>query len=263
MKKLISLFISIMCCFLLTANAATVPAPKKSAGFSPDQVKQIEQIVHNYLLENPQVLIEVGQKLQQQQASREDAQVAEIKANVKKYRQDLFNDKAIGRSVGGNPNGKITMVEVLQYQCGHCKLSAPLVDKLIKNNPDLKVIYIQWPFFGDDAVYAAKLALAAQKQGKFKEVHAALLAGDFANKDAADKIVATIKGLDITKLNADMKDKSFDAGMQGNFKLCANLKLIGTPTFMFANQDLTKVSLVPGATRNMEADLNKAINEVR
>lgn len=250
-------------CGLFSFNAHALDL-KKAPQLPPEQVTQIEQVVHDYLLKNPHILIEVAQKLQEEEANRENNQVLQIKSNIQKYKKEIFSTTLPSRIVTGNPNGKFTLVEVIQYQCPHCKVTEPLVEKLIKDNPDLKVIIMQWPFFGNDAIYAAKLAFAATKQGKFLEVHNALMhAPDPLTKDAADKIVAAIPGLNMAKLKADMDNKAFDDGLKADFKLSQTLNLIGTPTFIFGNKDLSKFSLVAGQTKTIEADLPKALSDVR
>lgn len=244
-----------------TSYAAVI---NKSSSFNPGQVQQIESIVHDYLLKNPQVLIEVAQKLQAQEVDKQNAQVTAIKSNIPKFKKEIFDEKGPARTVVGNPNGKYTMVVISQYLCSHCKVTEPMVEKMLAANPDLKVIYIQWPFFGNDSIYASKVALAAAKQNKFYEVHKVLFNDpNFLNKDEVDKVVKAMSGLDYAKLQKDLADSSFDKGLRDNFKLFAEgLKLIGTPTFIFANKDLTKFGFVAGQTNDTEGDLNKALKEV-
>jgi protein-disulfide isomerase len=257
MKTIIAIFFAV-CCFCSFSSYAS------DADFSKAQVGQIETIVHDYLLKNPHVLIEVAQKLQEEQVNKEKNQVLKIKTNIEKYKKDIFDAKAPARAIMGNPHGKVILAEVLQYPCLHCKFTAPMIERLIKDNPDLKVIVIQWPFFGNDAIYEAKLAFAAEKQGKFHEVHSAFLnTPEMLTKDAADKIINTMPGINQIKLKADMDNKAIENGLKANFNLAKNLDLIGTPSFIFANSDLTKFTLVAGQTQDTEGDLRKALKEVR
>lgn len=262
MQKIVLAIVMALCFLSINAFAENV---KKPAAFNQNQIQQVEKIVHDYLLANPQILVEVAQKLQAQETDKQNSKIAKIKENLPKFKKEIFDDKAPARTVVGNPHGKVTMVVISQYLCSHCKLTEPLVEKMIAANPDLKVIYLQWPFFGNEAIYAAKAALAADKQGKFFEVHKALFnSTSFLNKDEVDKIVKTIPGLDIKKLQKDMSDSSLDKGLMANYKLCTGgLGLIGTPTFIFANKDLTKFGFVAGQTNDTEGDLNKALNDVK
>ena len=105
------------------------------------------------------------------------------------------------------------------------------------------------------------MAAAANKQNKFYALHSAFMQSqESLRPEVADKIAATT-GLDVKKLKADMNDAALDTALKNNFQLAEQIKLHGTPTFIFANQSLTKFSVVPGQAS--EEDMVKALNEVR
>ena len=225
--------------------------------FTPEQVGQIEKIVHNYVVNNPQVLMEAAEKLQQKALADEKSKLL---AEVPKYSKEIFAASP-ANIVAGNPKGSVIMAEFSSYQCGHCRAMNSVVDKLMKENADLQVIFVNWPIFGNEAVNAAKMALAANKQNKYYALHSAFMQSqESLRPEVADKI-ATTTGLDLKKLKADMNDGVVDAALKNNFQLAEKLKLHGTPTFIFANQSLTKFSIVPGQAS--EEEMIKAINEVR
>lgn len=257
------------------AKPAVAPAPTQAPAitqapiptptlFTPAQVQEIQKIAHAYIVNNPAVLIEASKKLQELELAKEADKLNKIKANIEKYKQDLFDDKAAGRMISGNPKGKIIITEFTQYQCHHCRDLAPTIDKVLKNNPEVKFITIYWPFFGNDAIYAAKAVLAAQKQGKYEQLHQGMLAAkDALTKDKIEQIIKTIPGIDINKLNTEMKKPDVDKGLKANFTLAQNLGLMGTPTFIVTNNALTKFALVPGGITNIENVLQKSIQEVK
>ncbi|CAL7960645.1 Outer membrane protein [Gammaproteobacteria bacterium] len=264
MKKIFYLVSVALVCITFQSNAVATSAAAKTEVFDQQQTKQIEQIVHDYLVKNPNVLVEASKKLQEQEAAKEEANIQKIKNIIPKYKKEIFDTNAASRVVTGNPNGKLIIAEFTQYQCGHCKAVAPLVDKLLKDNPEAQLITIYWPFFGNDAIYASKVALAAQKQNKFNELNQAMLATtDFLTKDKIDVVIKATTSLDAKKLLVDIEAKEIDVGLKANFKLAGDLGLIGTPTFIFTNKEMTKFSLVPGQTRDMEGDLKKSLNEVK
>lgn len=265
MKKTTKFFITSSLLALTLSSSAvfaedtTTPDSAKN-NFNSEQTKQIESIVHNYLVKNPQVIIESMKNLQQQQMSKEKSR---IKTNIEKYSKDVFNANVPGRAAIGNPNGKIVMTEFFSYQCPNCRIMAKAVDDLVKTNPDLQVIFVAWPFENNDDVYAAKAVFAAQKQGKFYELHSALMsAPDLLTKDSIDKTMDTIPGLDVKKAQKEMDDSTIDSALKDNFKLAQTLEFSGTPVFLFTNKANNKFSAVTTG-RVPESELKKAIKEVK
>jgi protein-disulfide isomerase len=247
------LTISLLLTSALTASGALAD---NASQFTPAQTQQIEQITHNYLVKNPQVLVEASQALQQQQMQQmEKAATKGISANAK----DLFNNPA--SPVVGNPNGTATVVEFFDYQCPHCKDMAPILDTLVKQDPQLRVVYKELPIFGETSEYAAKAALAAQKQGKYIEFHNALMKDTNAlSKDEVLKDAKAI-GLNVDQLTKDMNDPTIAAQLKDNYALAKSLELVGTPAFIVGNRDGSKTEFVPGTTT--EQNLEQLIAKVR
>ncbi|MCH9769802.1 MAG: DsbA family protein [Gammaproteobacteria bacterium] len=250
--------LSIIAAVLLTVSAVAIAATpaKISTDFTPAQTKQIQDIVHSYLVKNPGVLLEASQALQRQQLARiQKAAVVAIKSNSQK----LFNNAA-SPSVG-NVNAPIQMIEFFDYQCGHCKAMRPVIAKLIKNNPNVRVIFKELPIFGANSTFAAKAALASVKQGKYYAFHNALLAA--SDPLTNDKVFSVAKkvGLNVAKLKKDMQNRAYAMQIKANFKLAENLRLIGTPAFVFGNKQHTKFQFIPGAAP--AAQLQQAIDAVK
>ena len=210
--------------------------------FDANQVQQIQQVVHNYLVTNPTVLVEASKSLQVQMAKKqEDKAMIAIKANHKQ----LFSDP--NSPVAGNPKGTVTLVEFFDYQCGHCKEMNKTVQDLIKKNKNLRVVFKELPIFGDNSQYAAKVALAAMAQNKYFDVHEALLAqGNPLNNK---KVWAAVKtaGLNADQLKKTMGSDVISKQLKNNFTLAQALGLAGTPAFVLANKDQTQFRFMPGA----------------
>ncbi len=235
-------FISLSAMAAPETPAQTAPSTTVTS-FTPEQIKDIQQIVHDYLVNNPQVLVEASQALQKQTESQEEAFAQKaIQQNTK----SLFNDPA--SPVAGNPNGTVTVVEFFDYQCGHCKAMNSIVQGVVKKNANLRIVFKELPIFGDASQFAAKVALASVKQGKYYALHDALLSTDNPLTQAKVFQAAKSVGLNVEQLKKDMNSPAIQQQLRDNFKLAQALHLIGTPTFVIGNKALTQFRFVPGAT---------------
>lgn len=226
---------------LFTAGvlAASLVSPGVMADpLSPDQKKEIEQMMHDYLVNNPEVLIEASQALQQRQQKNMQEQA---KASIVTNTDQLFNEKL---SVAGNPKGKVTLVEFFDYQCIHCKKMNTVINDLIKQDPNLFVIYKEFPIFGKSSEFASQVALAAGMQNKYLAMHDALLALDKNLNDTLVLDTAKSVGLDMEKLKKDMASQTVKDAMDANRQLAEKMHLMGTPAFVVAATDDGK--LKPG-----------------
>lgn len=225
------------------STTTTTNTTTSTQSFTPDQVNQIQHVIHDYLVKNPEVLIEASQALQMKEAAK--AETAAQQAIVQ-FKNQLFNDPA--SPTAGNPNGTVTLVEFFDYQCIHCKAMTSAIQALVTKNPNLKVVFKELPIFGGNSQLASQVALAAAKQGKYMAFHDAVLAA--ANPITPDKVwsIASKVGLDITKLKADMNSPEIQKQIQDNFSLAQSLKLMGTPTFVLSDKNLSQFKFIPGQT---------------
>ena len=236
---------------LLTAGALAVamasPVVMAANTISAEQKKDVEKIVHDYLVNNPDVLVEASQALQQKQQQNVQQQA---KAAIFENVEQLFGGNV---TVIGNPKGSVTLVEFFDYQCIHCKKMAPTIAALIKKDSNLRVIYKEFPIFGKSSELASQAALAAGMQGKYLQMHEALLN---INKRLDDKLVmATAKsiGLDMVKLQKDMESKTVADLLDANRQLAEKMHLMGTPAFIIAATPAGKFNpksdptFIPGA----------------
>jgi protein-disulfide isomerase len=137
--------------------------------------------------------------------------------------------------VGGNPQGDVTIVAFLDYNCPFCKKATPALDKLIQTDGHIRLVYKDWPILTDASVYGAKTALAARYQGKYEAVHAALMAIPgrqipiFMMRDAVKA-----SGVDMPRLEADAQTHAaeIDALLKRNLAQADSLGLQGTPVFL-------------------------------
>lgn len=219
--------------------------------FSKTQEQKIKQTTYDH-----------KQKKKERQ-KKEKERLTKIKINIPKYKKQIFNPRAPGRITFGNPNGKIIIAEFTQYQCPLCKDAAKAVYNLLKKHPEIQLIVIYWPFFGNDSVYTAKAVLAAAKQNKAKELDQAFFAQkNFITKNQANTIIKKVLKTNSKKLFADINAKELDRGLKANFKLAKKLGLTGTPLFIFTNKETTRFYLIPGYTVDFKKDLKQALKGV-
>ncbi len=240
MKRLL---LSISTALIMLTSVTFAAEPTTNNAFTPQQKQAIEKIIHQYLVKNPNVLVEASRSLQQQQMA--EAEKAALGA-ISKNKQALFANPATP-SVGSQ-NPQVVLVEFFDYQCGHCKAMNDVIQKLVKQDSNLKVVFKELPIFGANSRFAAKMALAAAKQNKYYEFHDALLAAKNPLTPAKVKEIAKKVGLNLNQLLEDMKSKAINDQLRQNFQLAQELKLVGTPAFVIANKDFSKFKYVPGAT---------------
>lgn len=228
--------------FLLTILALSPFSYANTTTFTPAQQAQIQTIVHDYLLNNPQMLVQMATRLQQnkiQQATNDNI-------------RSLFFTPA--SPTMGNAKGDVTIVEFLDYQCPHCKHSDAFINQLLTSDPGVRVIYKEIPIFGDMSEFAVRAALASQQQGKFAAMHDALIKAKapFNKQQILD--IANSVGLDVAKLQNDMNSDAIDQEIKNSEQLAAEFNLPGTPAFVITTTPastttkLTNVFLIPGDT---------------
>jgi protein-disulfide isomerase len=148
-------------------------------------------------------------------------------------REAILNDPQA--PVGGDPHGDVTIVAFFDYNCLNCMKTEPELVKLLKSDQHIRVVYKDWPIFGDISVYAAKIALAADLQGKYIAVHDALLATG-KRKTSKDQVrdIALGAGVDMTKLDADLTRHSAEIEklLERNDKQATGMGFSGTPVFL-------------------------------
>lgn len=217
----------------VSAADSSSPAPQTSM---PKDRAGLDQAIHDYLMAHPEVVLD-ALKAAEQQA---DAQAAEQSRRVIASKQQELQDSPEDL-VQGNPKGDVTLVEFFDYRCPYCKQIEPSLDALLKEDGKLRIVYKEFPILGEASVYAARVALAAKKQGKYAEFHRAMMAtkGDIGDETVLK--VATSLGLDVNKIKADMSAPQIDKLIDTNYALADALSIQGTPAIVIGG------TLIPGA----------------
>lgn len=222
-------------------------AAKKAKGFDDQQKQQIQAIVKDYLIANPEILLEVSKELQRKQQAKMMEQATDA---ISENGQALFNADS---PVVGNAKGDVTIVEFFDYQCVHCKKMAPVLKGLLDKKSNLRVVYKDFPIFGKSSQFAAEAALAAKMQGKYHALHEALLNKSQRLSPSVVLKAADEVGINTAKLKKDMKSEEVQKELLANRQLAEKLRLMGTPAFVIASTPEGKYSagnvsfFVPGA----------------
>jgi protein-disulfide isomerase len=198
-------------CGIAAAVAAFGGATKAGDPNPTLQRPQIEAIIHDYLLQHPDVLI-AALRHAKDELHKDDA--AKASQAVADHRREIFNDPST--PVGGNPQGNETIVEFFDYRCPYCKRVEPSVDAMLRQDPNLRLVYKEFPILGPVSVTAAYAALAAQRQGEYDAFHAAMMEAHGNITDDTVYRVAASLGLDIDKLKLDMASPEFAQQIRKN-----------------------------------------------
>jgi len=213
----------------------------------------VEQIVRDYLVKNPEILVEMSNALR---AKQESQQAANDKSLIEAHAKQLYSNKD---PESGNPKGSLTVVEFFDYNCGYCKRAHPLIKQLLGEDKDIRYIYKQFPILSETSYFAARAALAVQlgQHDKYQAFHEKLYAHQGPLSDEAQvKQLAEAAGVNWSKVEAKIKDGSIDQNLGTNRALAEAMSISGTPAFIIGDQ------ILRGAPRDL-VSLKGFIKDVR
>jgi protein-disulfide isomerase len=204
--------------------------PAAAAEFSTAQKSEIEKIVRDYLVNNPELLRDAQAELERRQ---KDEEAQSRKKIVSEQSGALFSSNY--QATIGNPNGKVTIVEFFDYNCGYCKRTLEDMARLMKSEPDLKVVLKDFPVLGPGSIEAAKIASAVRNQFKgdrFWEYHSRLLGSHGPVGKAQALAVAKELGADMDRVEKEAATADIRKGIEESMQLADALSLTGTPSFV-------------------------------
>ncbi|TPG39590.1 DsbA family protein [Sphingomonas koreensis] len=184
---------------------------------------QIEAVVHDYVLAHPELIPQAMQKLQDQQTG---ALVAQNEAAI---------TTPVGSAWAGNPHGDVTLVEYYDYDCGYCRASMPMLAQLLKDDPQLRIVYREFPVLTPESADAARWSLAAAKAGKFAAFHQALFDRGPVS-EATMVAAATAAGLNPAKLRTAAADPAIAGEIDQNLGIARALGMTGTPSWVIGDR---------------------------
>lgn len=222
-------------CGALFLGLALLGQPQPAAAqMSPAQRSEVETVIREYLLKNPEVLRDALIELDRRAKSEEETQ---RKQAIEQLAPKIFASKH--QAVVGNPKGSVDLVEFYDYNCGFCKRALPDLAALIKSNPDLRVVLKDFPVLSQGSVDAAHVAAAAKLQlsaDKFWDFHQKLMSTRGQVGRAQALAVAKEFSLDMTRLARDMESEDVKAGIRETMQIGEALGINGTPSYVLGKE---------------------------
>jgi protein-disulfide isomerase len=209
----------------LTAIAGVALAAQAPASVNANDKAAIEKIVHDYILDHPEIIPQAVEKLQAKRMS----------STIDASRSTLETPYA--GAWEGAANADVTVVEFFDYACGYCRASLPDLAKLVGSDAKVKVVYRELPILSEASSDAAKVSLLAAERGQYMPYHRALYG---AGKVSRETILAAAAKAGLTKSEAEsaIASSKYDAEIQSNIALAQKLQASGTPTFVIGGQVL-------------------------
>ena len=237
-KILITLTRALSILLAAAMSAAILITPAGAAELkktAPDLDKErIEKLIESYILRHPEVILK---SVKDHQARQKAAQAAQAKKNLKIFSKQLTRNP--GSPVGGNPKGDVTVVEFFDYHCSYCRKSFPALMEIEKTDPKGRIVFKEFPILGPGSVFAARVALAAKAQGKYLEIHKAMMSGKAKTDEAGLMSLAKSLGMDLIKLRQDMNSPDIRKELINNQELGQVLGITGTPAFIIGDELIT------------------------
>ncbi len=219
------------------------PATNLETVFSDLEEDDIRAIIRDYLMTNPEIIIDSVNEYSARERLR-----AETKANdVAAANLSALLSPESSFVTGKNPEkAKVALIELYDYHCSFCKRATPIIKDIVLKDPDVKVVFRELPILREESGYAAAVSLAARDQGKFTELHFAMM--DASGVLTKDRVAALAKkeGIDIGKVEKRIEQPDIGKAISGNHDLAAMMGIEGTPAFIVAATDGSYVEVING-----------------
>ena len=219
-----------------------VISPAKADLDSADK-DALNAMIRAYIQDNPEIIRDALRDL----AAREEAE--QMRAALALL---ALSD---GDPVLGNPDGKLTIYEFSDYNCGYCKRVFGAVQKVLADDDDIRFVVKEFPILAQSSMLAASAAIAAQAQGVFPGYHVTMMTNPGAISMETVLQAAKDAGADLDRLQRDMRSPEVNAIINRTRQVADQLRISGTPGFVIGS------TIVPGAIS--EDELRRLIAEAR
>jgi protein-disulfide isomerase len=234
------------------APASTASDAPSASAFTPAQRKELETIIKDILLNNPEIMLEVQNALE---SKMDKIQAERMAVAIKEHANELYRPTT--SPIVGNAKGDVPVIEFFDYNCGYCKKAFSDVAQLVEKDKKVRLILKEFPILSKGSEEASRVALAARLQGKYWEFHRAMLENQGQATEASALRVAEKLGLDMARLKKDMASPEVKKEIEDTRQLATKMGIQGTPHFIVGDR------IIAGAPENLPEMLGKHIGDVR
>jgi protein-disulfide isomerase len=218
---------------LLIAGTAIVPFAGAAVALDDQQKQEMGAFIREYLIANPEVMLEVQDALEKKQ---QEARISQASNGIEANRDAIYASPS--DITMGNPKGDVTVVEFFDYNCGYCKKALSDMEEILSDDKNVRFILKEFPILGPDSMAAHRVANAVRLTApeKYPAFHRALLGGqDRATEDSALSVAASL-GIAEKTLRASMAKNPNDGQVRATYALANNLGITGTPFYVVGNE---------------------------
>ena len=213
--------------------SAGLALPQGALALDAKEKQEIGDFIREYLVANPEILIEAQQALKKKQA---DEQLQQAEAAINDNEKAIFQSKY--DVTLGNPDGDVTIVEFYDYNCGYCKRALSDMEAILEKDKNVRFVLKELPILGPDSMAAHKVSAAVRDVApeKYGEFHRTLLGGeDRATEETAIAVAGTL-GIAEADLRKKMAENTSDEGVQEAYTLANDLGITGTPSYVIGRE---------------------------
>ncbi|MGV6819497.1 MAG: DsbA family protein [Parvularcula sp.] len=247
---------------LLLGTLGLNAVQKSDAGEAPPQSRaEIEEIIHDYILNNPEVIFEAADRYSEKMAAEQAARSeTEARANFA-----TLASASTGFALGAElKDADVVIVEFFDYNCGICRRAADYVFDLKQADPGVRLVLQELPVVHQDSRALALATMAAPDADSYAKLHLALMHNSGVANEATLPKIARRAGVNfapyLETLKNDDAKKAFEAKIDASVDIAYALGMDGTPGFVIASADGSTIRVFHGFD---EAGISRAVDEIR
>lgn len=215
------------------AFAGSIAMSSPAAALDAKQKKELGEFIKQYLIENPEIMLDVQAALEKKQ---EAARLVQSNKAISANKSAIFDAKY--DMTLGNPKGDVTIVEFFDYNCGYCRHALSDMDTLLQKDKNIRFVLKEFPILGPDSVAAHRVSAAFRKLApeKYGDFHRALLSTEGRASEESAMEVATSLGVSEADIRKEMAASPNDASVKETYTLATTLGLTGTPSYVIGSE---------------------------